>query len=682
MIDAADVAMVGPLMHDEPLGPLCQEWLRQLNIASEHKKKVFGDRADECLRFYMGTHEFLYEAPYLKRSLGFKLGDSDMSIQPPMFRVTANLTAEFVQLFGPMLYSRNPIRTVRPRHVIDLPAGAFGIPDQNETTPEMAQQLDMLTLQAASLFAQAQNEQQQQGQEDAVIAMLLEKYLNYTPNELDLKSESRKAINEGLIKGRGVMWVEKFQPPESPIALIGSFYDSVDNLYVDADAEDLRDAQWIARRCVHPTWQVERDYGLAPGTLKGNRESLGQQATIDSESAKALDKRKRGETMDTIVYYKIWSRMGLGGRFKGPFEKLRAELDQYGDYVYLVVAKNVPYPLNIPRGVYNMEDGQAPNDIVRQAVAWPIPFWADSANPWPFAELDFHQIPRQSWPMAHMVPGLVYQKFLDWLYSIYMSKTYRTHRDIYLVDKTSEDEAKEALTNGEDQAVVPIKKSPNGKLSDFFEQVQFAPQTADNWKVGEKIEQLFQRATGMNDVMYAESNKQMRSAEEASLKGDFVRLRPDDMGQCVEDWQTNLARKEALAARWELTAKDIAPILGKLASVAWKLKVESTDVPYVVRELEYRLEAGSTKKPNADLDLANSNDAAQFVFPQLMQVYFATGDPTQVNAFLQYWGKARQLDVDKFMMPPINVAPPAPPGGGQPPPGQSPPPAPQGGPPQ
>ncbi len=122
----------------------------------------------------------------------------EMSEAMTNFRVTANLTAEFVQLFGPMLYSRNPVRTVKPRHLVDLPATAFGLPDSATTTPEMAQGLDMLTLQAGAMFEQALQAQAQQAQKDQVVALLLEKYLNYTPNELDLKGESRKAINEAL----------------------------------------------------------------------------------------------------------------------------------------------------------------------------------------------------------------------------------------------------------------------------------------------------------------------------------------------------------------------------------------------------------------------------------------------------------------------------------------------------
>lgn len=662
--NANDVTMVGPLLHDEPLGPLCQEWLRQLKVAGEHKKRNFGDKADESLRFYSGSHEFLYEAPYLRKSLGFKLGDGDTTIQPPMFRVTANLTAEFVQIYGPMLFFRNPVRTIKPRIPPELPASIFGVPDQSEVTPEMAQQMDMATLQMASLVAQVQQEQADQNKRAVIVATLLDALLNYTPHEFDLKGHSRKGIVEALIKGRGLQWIEKYKPPTSNITMIRSVYDTVDNLVYDPDAEDLNDAWWVARRCIHPTWWVEEEFGLPKGTLRGNRESLGQAATYEIESAVSTDRRKKGDTQDLMIYYRIYSRMGMGGKFKGPFERLRQELDQVGDYVYLVVADNVPYPLNIPRSIYKMDSNDPQTlQVLQDSIDWPIPFWADSMTPWPFAPLDFHTIPRSSWPMAHMTGAMVYQKFLDWSYSMLMSKMYRTHRDLILVEKGTEDEVKEAIQNAEDQSVVPVKRQGDRKLSECVEVMQFPEMVADNWQVTSKMESLFQRSTGLTEVMYGDvQQKQMRSAEEAQLKGDFTKIRPDDMASCVEDWQALVARKEALASRWCLAAEDVEPILGKLGAAAWRQFVESTDISYVVREFEYRIEAGSTKKPNVDLDLSNSNDAVQFLGPVFQAAWQATGDPSPFNALVEYWAKPRQLDASKFMLQPLQLAPPPLPG--------------------
>ena len=40
------------------------------------------------------------------------------------------------------------------------------------------------------------------------IAESIQSYLNYTPNELNLKENSRRVVDEAIIKGMGVWWTE------------------------------------------------------------------------------------------------------------------------------------------------------------------------------------------------------------------------------------------------------------------------------------------------------------------------------------------------------------------------------------------------------------------------------------------------------------------------------------------
>ena len=57
---------------------------------------------------------------------------------------------------------------------------------------------------------------------DRIRGILLEFYLNYTPTELDLKANSRRAIDEGIIKGMGVLWTELYKPQGADFQLVGS----------------------------------------------------------------------------------------------------------------------------------------------------------------------------------------------------------------------------------------------------------------------------------------------------------------------------------------------------------------------------------------------------------------------------------------------------------------------------
>jgi hypothetical protein len=675
-----------PGIANSPLRPVVELWLSKIKIALEHKKEVFQDDADEIMRFYSEPHDFMYGSEYSKKSKSFVVGDDETDVPAPTFRMTANKVAEFVQLFGPMLYHKNPIRKVTPRNVPKPPPELFGVPPDGMATPagpdqQQNQMMAMMTMQ----YQMVRGRMDQQRVQDSYRAELLQTYLNYTPNELDLKSEMSMAIDEAMVKGRGVMWTEVFQRPlNNGQKLVGNFFGSVDDLIIDPDAEDLKDAHYVVRRCIKAAWEVEEKFGWEPGSLNPNRESLNQQA-LTAADPNGMDRRKRGKSCDQVIYYEIWSRMGAGSRLRegedrdGPLDymvdRLKPFLDSFGPFVYLAVAEGVNCPLNVPPELLDapggMEDPQVA-ETLRANFAWPIPFFADAQNPWPFTEIDFHPIPKRAWPMAHMRPAMGYQKFLNWIYSLMANKIKITCRDIIMMAMGQDPEVKAAIEHGADLTIIELQTRNPGEFEQIMKVLQMEPMNKDVWQVADKIEMLFEKATGQTDILYGmQSGPALRSAQEAALKGDMTRLRPDAMVNVVENSSAVMARKEAMAARWVLRPQnDIAPVLGQDGAIIWSMLLFSQDVFYVVRELEYRIEAGSSKKPNRDLDLANSNDAAQFVFPMLKEVYAANGNPEAVNAFLRFWCKARDLDPDPFMLP---VMPPPPPPGAGPPPGGPPP---------
>jgi hypothetical protein len=228
-----------------------------------------------------------------------------------------------------------------------------------------------------------------------------------------------------LLKGRGCLWTELTPRPAPRSASSTSQFDTVDNLFIDPDAPSLEKATWIARRCVHPVWQVERQYGLKPGTLKGNMESQAIQAEIAVSDDAQFD-RKRGLTNDLIVYWKIYSKMGIGGRLTGLNRRFRGPLEMFGDYCYLVVAKDVPFLLNLPPELMNgrVRPGPEVASEVLDRVAWPTPFWAHGG--WPVSCLDFHKVPNCPWPMAHLRAGIGELKFLNWAMSFLAGKIRNT----------------------------------------------------------------------------------------------------------------------------------------------------------------------------------------------------------------------------------------------------------------
>lgn len=473
------------------------------------------------------------------------------------------------------------------------------------------------------------------------------------------------ALASGVVT-HNCLWTELYTPPGSQMRFAGSFYGSVDDLILDPDAETIDDCKWIMRRCVEPVWKVEEDYGLAPGTIRGNLESNGQQGLVAADPDGDY-RRKQGLTNDLLVYYKLFSKMGMGAKLSGVTSTLRQELDQYGKFVYLVLCDTCHYPLNLPPEVTEANDDQE----IRRRIEWPTPYWADDG--WPFAELSFHRVPKQLYPMSHLKPGMGELMFINWAYSFIAGKIKTSCRDFVVVAKSLNEEFKNTILSGKDYELIEIEKA-HGTISELVQFLQHPQFNGDIWKVIQAVEQNFEKRVGLTELMYGTSANQLRSASEAQVKSDQLRVRPDDMANKVEDMMGKVARQEALCARWHLTGQDIQPVMGPIASQFWDQLVVPSDPNMVLHQLEYRIEAGSAKKPNRDRDANNMQQALQNLFQPMMGYAQASGDYDAINTLIADWAKSIDLDPEKYLFkPPPMLPPPGGPGapaGGPPGPAQ------------
>lgn len=636
-------------MLENPLRPIVGAWKEKIRSAERYKWSRFGEDAAECQAFFNGPHDFLFKKGYGRTSKGFVVNSEDDPT--PTFGMTVNKAAECVALFGPTLYHKNPTRKVNPRKTPMLPIEAMGDPND----PMVQQQWMMLGQQSMMLSST-----------DQARSTILESYLNYTPTALALKDECRSAIDEALIKGMGVLWTETYRPPGLQISLVGSFYDTVDNLVVDPDMESIKTAKWIARRCIHPVWEFEAEYGLPPGTVRGNLESLSRQSDFACDDDLDYD-RRRGTSNDLIVYWKIYSKMGVGARLKGVPSALRDELDAFGDYCYLVITEELPYPANLPPQLLESPEAQ---QALSQALAWPTPFWADDT--WPFTPIQFHPIPRCVWPMSHLKPALGELKFLDWAYSFLASKIRIACRDFIAIKQAAGEELKKAILEGTDYTLLEIQQHHGNTIAEVVQFLQHPAFNGDIYRVIQAIEANFEKRTGLTELIYGQSESQFRSAAEAEVKNQNLKIRPDDMAARVEEAMTEVARKEALCARWHITGQDVLPIMGPLGAQWWSQLVESSDPNMILHQLEYRIEAGSTRKPNRERDAQNMRDAMQTLFPFLSQYATTTGNVGPVNKLLSDWARSIDLDADGYLLAPPPPPPPMPQRGEEAPPEEAP----------
>ena len=611
-------------MTEELLRPITRAWMGKLHKAAKHKKVEFQDDADEVMQFFDGPHDFMY---------GSKYSESEDAAPQPTFRMTVNKVAEVVQLYGPSLYHRNPYRQVNPRTFPEFPMDLLGDPNNPQA-------------QAAAQQLQSQDSNRQ-GRITAV-AGLLQHMLNFTPNELDLRGHSRQMVDEAVIKGMSLLWTEVYQPPGGNARYIGSFYDSIDNLLMDPDVEGIEHAKWFARRRVLPVWEVEDRYGLPRETLRGNLQSDNVQGEIEaSDEYKYF--QARGDTNDLFTYFEVYSRMGMGHMLKDchNISANKALLDQFGKHIYMAVCDEYPYPLNLPEKVFQ----EADLEEVFMRLQWPIPFWADPTSPLPFSYTAFHKRPRKLWPMSHIKPGLGELKFINWAISFLADKIKNTSRDFIGVLKSAGEDIKTSILSGKDLTLLEFDKI-QGKISDVVQTFQFQPVNPDLWKIIDAMFGLLDKRLGTNELMYGQSSRQMRSAQEASVKSDQVNIRPDDMAEQVEATMTMVARKEALASRWILTSKDVLPALGPERARLWDSLVRSTNLEDIVAELEYRIEAGSVRKPNKNRDMENANTSVQVWAPFFQNYAMQSGDFNAINSLAEHWAKANDMDPAKMRLEP------------------------------
>jgi hypothetical protein len=625
----------------------------KINKAIEHKKP-WQNIADECELFYSAASGFLFDPKYKS-----KFWDMDGGEVQPRFRLTVARAFELVALFGPALYWRNPVRTAEVRQMSEIDPAVFGPmmdPQQMQQimqAQQMGQPVDPMQMQAVMAAQQAQAMYQQVQQEYQVEiparrarAELMSRYLNWTPNVLSLHREAELAITQALVAGRGVLWTLPYQPPGSQKIMVGSFYDPVENLLIDPDSDTFESAWWIARKCIEPVWKIERDRGMRPGTLAryATHESAMTQGESQADDLAAMH-RAQGRTHDLMVYYKVFSRCGLA-RLSELKTDLKEKIEAVtGDYVYLEVAASCPFPLNATsERIQEMN-----NEDVRAAFQWPTPFW--KRDRWPCAVLDFYAQPKKAWPIAPLAPGLGELKALQVLFSHMVNKIWMSQRDFIVYSKAASDEIRKIIEQGKDLSFLPLETVHNS-ISEVIQFLQHPPVNPDAWKIMDALLEMFDRRTGLTDLLYGVQQIQSRSATDVQVRQQATSVRPEYMASKVESWMSLVAKNEAFTTRWYVQGQDVVDLMGRTGAMLWDSLITGTDVERTIDEIDYSVEASSAQRPNMMRDMANMEKFIQTFGPLLSGHADVTGDTTPLNNLMKRWGKIAQMDVSDLLMGP------------------------------
>lgn len=613
------------------LGPIVTQWFARF-AAAERSKERFSVMAKLCRQFLGSSAKAMWEDAFRKEFYP--------QISQPQFMVSLNKAFELVAIIGPSLYWQNPVREVR-----------------TADRPDQASIAQVMGLNDEALLQQVQQQQQMEDQQRQLTNSLLTVVLDWIGREhpAGVKSDMELIIQEALVTGRGCGWTETYANRSTGEPMVGTFYDTVDNLLIDPDAQDpkLRDVRWMSRRHIEPAWMVERRFGYPPGYLEGRGTHVSAEWVAKS-NAECTDHNK---TMynDMIEWHEIWSIGGIGARVTGVHGPLGQALDQLtGDYCYLCVTKNIPHPLNLPPILVNTGGP----DAIREALRWRtarygavFELWRDRR--WPCEMLDFYPVTKTCWPMAVLGPGIGSLLAMNILLASHLQLSWDRRRDIIAANGAYAAEVEAALNGEKNPAIIKINAASQMSVTDLVAFVQRPEVQGNLLEWIQYLDNQFQMATGLDDIHYGISQKQARVNSDVEARQKAANVRPEKMATDVHQFVVSTSRKEGWLAAMYMKGEQLRPLLGTWGSIAWDSMVASMTPDQLFREMDVFIEAIDMQRPNRDKDMSDMEKVMPYLLPVLQTYAQVTGDEKPLNAITARLGDIMQMkDVEQFFMGP------------------------------
>jgi hypothetical protein len=615
----------------EWLASVVKFWETQATAAGKTKYRQFGKTAKRAWMYLGKSYNELYVDSDNPEDEPFRVP------HPPKWQARLNKSREFVSLYTPYLHSQIPNFLVAPwRPPLPPLLQQMGI-----ESPELAQQEEM-------------------------ICSMMQWFINYVPIETNMIQDTRNALQEALVKGRGVVFFELDEGPNGVIPVAS--FDSVDNLLIDPDCVMYRDANFIMRKRRRSKWIVAEEWDIPvedlPATLQTHfRDAVGE----------ARKEEPNERTNDIVEYWEVWSRMGMGQKSfysDSDLKNLNAELDALGDNVYLCICPGVKYPLNLHPKWFEGEDRAVQ---MQERCRWPLEFYDDIANPWPCEFLDFIGNVDNPWATSPLEAALPLQNFLDHAYSFLMGRMRASTRALVFAWKELSQEMQDRIVNGGDLELIlsddPVNKENLDKFVNVF---QFEPLRTDLWKVIEMVSREFERQTGTDPLLYgASTGASMRSATEANYRESHLTSRPQDYAAIVESWLSRIARKIGVAARMYVGPETIAnlfrepvqeapaidetgepvPVYGN-RTMAWMQLIHTDNPAEASAELLFSVEAGSGQRKNQakrDTDAKTLIEALPNVV-QILDASLKVHNPSIYNTMVSTLGQLLDMPLEGMLL--------------------------------
>lgn len=620
-------------MQQVDLGALTKIWMAAIK-AAEEAKSGFDRTGEICQTFFTGAMDSMWNDTFRTRFLG--------GMPAPQFRLTLNKTFELTSIVGPSLMWANAGRMASMYPVLEVDPSVYAA----------LQGMDLQSPEAQQMAMQFMEEQARERAIDDATCKIMERYLNYSQREQPgggLIEQSRLAILDALIKGRGVIKVDTYKPHGTDYELTGGFRIDVDDLFIDPNCKqgNLSGCHWIAIKHCDPHWVVERRFGWPPGSLKGKGTSV--LSRMGAETKKMRQDRR--QINDLTIWYEIYSLCGVGTRFNGAGaqEWHQAFEDTVGDEAYLCVCPGVNEFLNFR----NQEASTIEMDRLKAKLDWPIPYYKDGR--WPVALLDFWDNPKSCWPIATVSAGLGHLTIMNILLCSIAERTFRDSLDKFAINSILDNDTVAKILSMRHEAI-SLNPSMGEDINKFISSIQRNQMNFDVWRTVDYMSIGFDKAVGLTELMYGlnPGGKVSRSAADANIKGEAVGVRPEFMAGRVELWQTEIANIERIAAGDSVAGQSLKPLLGQVGAMLWDELITNADPDVYLREMNIMIEAGSTRRPNKAKEAQNMQQMSAFLLPVAQWYAGSTGNTEPLNSLISSIGKSIEQETEAWLFPPIN----------------------------
>jgi hypothetical protein len=653
----------------ELLRSVADLWLRQVDICQKHKDRVFEDAARRVMA-YVGKRYQRLNVQQIIEGIPQNLENQ------PIYLTTVNYTQAFIDIMTPYVFAKVPSLLVLPL-VPQLPPD-LEAPPPDPLAPELQGEVDP----AKAIFTRMDQKQVELRDIDKMVAFQLQRALTWFSNLTGLVHEGKKAVMEGLGKGRGCLWITIADGPTGEIP--ANYADSVDNLLIDSDTVQMRDAGFIMRVVHQPCYRIAEIWGEKIENIRATGRSAMMDAIRDVPRNNP-DEMPNYDNSDMGLYFEIWSQIGLGEKlFSGArgaeegklSEATQTAMEACGPYCHFAVMPGLDHPLGIDADKLSTLQGEALLAKLRAMLEWPVKTYANPADPWPVTCCDFKQNIENPWARPILEDALPLQEFIDCIYSGLLNQAIVGGRIILLVAAELDQAAQDAILRGKNLELVMMNQGVSSKaLEELVGYLKFPEKNKEIFTILNLADRAFREITGLDPAIFGGIPRtQDRSAEATKMRQGGISRRPDDYADSVEQFMTDAAAKLMLAARMLVSSSTIAPlfrekvvdrqaqpvedatqrspdemVLGDWTGF-WQKYVHTDNEYIAASDCQVSVAAGSGRRRNKQLQQESSQQLYQLMGQQLYAMYEGTGEIEPFIALIRTMGNAYEnTDVDAII---------------------------------